>query len=451
MKNPMTKTALASAALAAALNAGPWVPLFNGHDLSGWKQVAGNASYQVVDGAIVGTTVTGSPNSFLATERDYGDFILEFEVMQETANAQNGGVQFRSALRDDKGKPKVFGPQFEIDPAPRAWTGGIYDEARRGWLYTGDLNPAGALSYKTGQWNRLRLEAVGNSLRTWVNGIPVASVVDDLAAPGFIALQVHSVPKDAQPAKTFWRNIRIQTADLSPSPAEPSVFVRNLVPNSLSPDEQAAGWRLLWDGVSSNGWRGARKTAFPDRGWSIQNGVLSINASGGAESKNAGDIVTDAEFSAFELQFDFNFTPGANSGVKYFVVEKLASIGGGGSAIGLEYQILDDKKHPDAKLGRDGNRRLSGLYDLIAPDLSRVKGLAVIPRPNAWQHGRVIVRPDGSVEHWLNGVRTVAYKRGSDAFNALVAISKFKNTPGFGLAPKGRILLQDHGDKVLFR
>ncbi len=443
---------------APALQAGPWEPLFNGRDLSGWKQVAGNATYEVADGCIVGTTVNNSPNSFLATGRAYGDFILEMEVMQDAEQAKNGGVQFRSELReqtrDGKTTPLVFGYQFEIDPAPRAWTGGIYDEARRGWLYTGDMNPRGASLYRTGQWNRLRIEAIGTSLRTWVNGVPVASVTDSLTPAGFIALQVHSVSKTDPAAagrKTRWRDIRIQTRDLVPTPDDASVFQRNLIPNALSSAERAAGWRLLWDGKTTAGWRGARKTTFPAAGWKIENGELIVNESGGAESKNGGDIVTEAEFSAFELQFEFKFTPGANSGVKYFVVEKLDSIGGGGSAIGLEYQILDDKKHPDAKLGRDGNRRLAGLYDLITPDTSRLKGLGVVPKPGEWQHARIVVRPDGHVEHWLNGIRTVAYERGSAEFNALVAISKYKKTPGFGLAPKGLILLQDHGNEVRFR
>ncbi|MDR2673791.1 MAG: DUF1080 domain-containing protein [Opitutaceae bacterium] len=452
----LSTLAVLAAIAPLALHAGPWEPLFNGHDLSGWKQIAGSATYEVADGCIVGTTVNNSPNSFLATERPYGDFILEMEVMQDAEQAKNGGVQFRSELRPaQNGRPPlVFGYQFEIDPAPRAWTGGIYDEARRGWLYTGDMNPRGATLYRTGQWNRLRIEAIGPSLRTWVNGVPVANVADNLTPAGFIALQVHSVSKTDPAAagrKTRWRDIRIQTRDLAPSPDDASVFQRNMLPNDLSPAERAAGWRLLWDGKTAAGWRGARKTAFPAAGWKIENGELIVNESGGAESKNGGDIVTEAEFSAFELQLEFKFTPGANSGVKYFVVEKLDSIGGGGSAIGLEYQILDDKKHPDAKLGRDGNRCLAGLYDLIAPDTSRVKGVGVIPKPGAWQHARIVVRPDGHVEHWLNGVRTVAYERGSAEFNALVAISKYKNTPGFGLAPQGRILLQDHGNEVRFR
>ncbi|MDR0901501.1 MAG: DUF1080 domain-containing protein [Opitutaceae bacterium] len=436
--------------LAPALRAGPWEPLFNGKDLSGWRQIAGTAPYDVIDGAIVGTSVPGSPNSFLATERPYGDFILEMEIMQDVGPT-NSGVQFRSAVRDEKGKPLVFGYQFELDPSPRGWTGGLYDEARRGWFYPGDLNPAARELYQFGKWNRIRIEAVGTTLRTWVNGQPVAHVIDDSTPSGFIALQVHSISKsrpEEAGRRIHWRDIRIQTRDLATSPAV-SIPIRNMIPNALAPAERDAGWRLLWDGKTSAGWRGARKEAFPEHGWKIENGELIVTESGGAEAQHGGDIVTEGEYAAFELQLEFKFTPGANSGIKYLVNEELTPIGG--SAIGPEYQILDNAKHPDAKLGAAGNRRLGGLYDLIPPSESRLRGLAIAPKTGAWQHARLVVFPDGRVEHWLNGIRVVEYDRHSPLYRALVERSKYKKFKDFGLAPKGRILLQDHGNEVHFR
>jgi len=424
-----------------------WQPLFNGKDLTGWSQVNGTAPYTVVGGAIVGTTVVGSPNSFLATTQTFGDFVFECEVLQEGGPA-NGGIQFRSESRPDVQNGRVHGYQFEIDPSARAWTGGIYDEARRGWLYPGDLNPRGQAAYQYGRWNLLRIEAIGTSLRTWVNGIPVAHVIDNVTPRGFIALQVHSIgkPEDAG-RRTSWRNLRIQTANLTPAPLD-DLFIRNMIPNTVSDAEKAQGWRLLFDGTSSDGWRGAHKTAFPDKGWTIENGQVCVLPAAGGESQNGGDIVTTEEFSAFEFQAEAQLTAGANSGIKYFVAEKIDPKGG--SAIGLEYQLLDDAAHADAKAGAAGNRTLASLYDLI-PRGPMPGGAAIVPRIGDWQHARITVTPKNQVSHWLNGIKVVEYERGSPLFKALVARSKYEKMEGFGLAPAGRFLLQDHGNAVCFR
>jgi hypothetical protein len=172
--------------------------------------------------------------------------------------------------------------------------------------------------------------------------------------------------------------------------------------------------------------------------------MLSVVPSGGGESQNGGDIVTDEQFSAFELQFEFRLTEGANSGVKYFVTEKEQS---SGSAIGLEYQVLDDEKHPDAKLGAAGNRTLAGLYDLIPP----LKFGQAYRKIGDWNRGMIRVYPDNHVEHFLNGYKVVEYQRGGQMFRALVARSKYNVWPDFGEAKEGRILLQDHGNAVDFR
>lgn len=431
----------------AGVQAGTWRPLFNGKDLTGWTVINGTAPYTVVDGAIVGSTIADSPNSFLAHGESFGDFILEFEVRQEVAPT-NSGVQFRSASRPDFEKGRVHGYQCELDPSDRGWTGGIYDEARRGWLYPVSLNPSARSLYQFGRWNHVRIEAIGSSLRTWINGLPVAHVIDDVSPSGLIALQVHSV-KDASEAgrRVLWRNIRIQTDDLRPAPVDP-IFIRNTIANNVSDAERAQGWRLLWDGKTTTGWRGAHKTTFPDAGWKIENGELIVTESGGGEAKHGGDIVTEAQYSAFEFQLDARLTPGANSGIKYFVTEEINP--GGGSAYGLEYQLLDDDKHPDAKLGAAGNRTLASLYDLI-PSRKITSGLGLIPKIDTWIHARLVVRADGVVEHWLNGIKVLEYERGSPALAAMIARSKYEKLPGFGLAKQGRLLLQDHGNEVHFR
>ncbi len=416
--------------------------MFNGKNFDGWKQLNGKAKYTIENGEVVGTTVFGEPNSFLATEKDYGDFVLEFDFKVDST--MNSGVQFRSLSRPEFKNGRVHGYQYEIDPSRRGWTGGVYDEARRDWLYTMDLNPATKPAFKQGQWNKARIECIGQHIRTWINGAPAAYVVDDATTKGFIALQVHSISdKKDEGRQIRWRNIRLQTEGLKPSPLN-GIFVVNLIPNHLSEPEKKAGVALLWDTKTSAGWRGAYKQKFPEKGWAINDGVLSVMPSGGAESTNGGDIVTEKEFGAFVLQFEFKLSPGANSGVKYFVTEKE---GNQGSAIGLEYQILDDEKHPDAKMGVIGNRTLASLYDLI-PSLREPRARRPV---GEWNRGMVVVYPDNRVEHWLNGWKVLEYQRGVPYYQALVARSKYAQWPAFGMAPKGRILLQDHGDAVSFR
>lgn len=436
--------ALAFGSTPATLHAqsGKWQNLFNGKDLTGWKQLNGQAKYEVVNGEIVGTTVSNTPNSFLTTEKNYGDFILEVELLVD--NSMNSGIQIRSESTPDFQKGRVHGYQVEVDPSDRKWSGGLYDEARRGWLYPMDINPKGQAAFKKDQWNKYHIECIGNSIRTWVNGVPAANVVDAMTPSGFIALQVHAIGKNDQPGKQIhWRNVRIQTENLKPSKSD-DIYVVDMVPNDLSPQEKAEGYSLLWDGKTTKGWRGAYKTTFPEKGWSIKDGELSVEASNGAESTNGGDIVTIKEYGAFEMKFDFKLTEGANSGVKYFVT---LTEGNKGSAIGPEYQILDDERHPDAKLGKNGNRTLGSLYDLITS-----KKIANSQRKiGEWNKGLIRVFPDNKIEYWLNGFKVVEYTRGSKEFLALVAESKYKNWKDFGMAPKGHILLQDHGNNVSFR
>lgn len=212
--------------------------------------------------------------------------------------------------------------------------------------------------------------------------------------------------------------------------------------NTLTEKEMKEGWKLLFDGTTTNGWRGAYRDSFPEKGWEVRDGMLIVEASGGGEAANGGDIVTVDEYSNFDFMVDFKLTEGANSGIKYFVTEKQKK--SPGSAIGLEYQLLDDARHPDAKLGINGNRTLASLYDLLPASNKH-------PNPiGAWNTARILVTGT-HVEHWLNGVKVLEYERGGKEFLAHKAESKFKDMPDFGIAEKGHILLQDHGNQVSFR
>jgi len=414
-----------------------------GRDLSNWEQLNGTAPFELNNGEITGTTVPGSPNSFLCTREKFGDFILEFDTWFDPQ--MNSGVQIRSESRADYQNGRVHGYKVEMDPSARAWSGGIYDEASRVWLYTLENNPAGQKALKVGEWNHYRVEAIGNSIRTWVNGIPCADLIDSMTPSGFIALQVHGIGSDSTRTgfQVKWKNIRIITKDVQryATPYEKVIPQTSYLDNQLTEREKADGWKLLFDGSTSAGWMNAKTKSFPATGWEIKEGVLSVNP----ESKGpdgGGDIVTSEKFRNFELMVDFRYVTGGNSGIKYFVDTE--SDNGARSSIGCEYQILDDRENPDAKAGMEGNRKLAGLYDLIAPKNIRDNG--------AGQWNRAIIIVNGTkVQHWLNGFLTVEFERATPEWRELVAKSKFKDFKGFGEAAEGRILLQDHGNMVSFK
>lgn len=218
--------ALLVSSLALSAETGKWVSLFDGKTLNGWTVRSGEATYRVEDGTIVGKTTEGSGNTFLCTDKDYADFILEFEVKCDPA--LNSGVQFRSHFYPEdttrevinkEGKKvqrkfpagRVFGYQVEIAAAAGGVSGGIYDEARRGmWLYNTSEDPVAAKAFKDNEWNKYRVACKGNSIKTWVNGVPCTTLTDETDKSGFIGLQVHGIKKGTGPFEVRWRNIRIQ-------------------------------------------------------------------------------------------------------------------------------------------------------------------------------------------------------------------------------------------------
>ena len=224
--------------------------------------------------------------------------------------------------------------------------------------------------------------------------------------------------------------------------------------NTLTAQEKADGWKLLWNGKNSDGWRSANSEQFPKAGWTIHDGVLTVDAgwtNGEAEAQSVGDIITKKRYANFELTADFKCSLGCNSGIKIFVQPNISPIDrtgkptAKGSAIGMEFQILDDAKHPDAKRGVNGDRTIGSLYDLIpAP-----KDKKVLPI-GEWSHGRILSHGK-HVTFWLNGEKTVEFERGSPEFRAAVAASKYHDIPNFGEWADGHILLQEHGTEVSFR
>lgn len=342
----------------------------------GWKQLNGTAKYVVGDKEIVGTTAEGSPNSFLCTPRDYGDFILEFEVKNDPE--LNTGVQIRShqyaketeTLINNQGwrlrkQPagRVHGYQVEIANEKSGNSGGIFDEARRGWIASVREDPACSKALKDNQWNRFRVEAIGDHIRTWVNGVPCADLVDPLDQTGFIGLQVHQYAGKT-PMQVRWRNLRI--ADLG-----------------------RHEWKPLWDGKTLNGW-----TKFGGGEWKIEDGALHGIAK--AVPTDRGFLLSEKDFDDFTVRLKYKITRG-NSGVFFRMVSPSASEPG---PMGYEIEV-DPKNDPGGLLEPRGRM---WMVKIDPKDAERIY------RPNDWNEMTFSAHGDRVVVH-VNGYRTADMKK----------------------------------------
>ena len=443
-------TFLILVAIGLNLNAQKAKNLFNGKNLRGWEVLNGKAEFKVEDNVIVGVSEMNTPTTFLATKKEYTNFILEYEYI--IGEGLNSGVQIRSHNTKDN---HFYGLQVEADDSQRAWSGGLYEQGRKGWRYPLEYNPAAkTATKKSGEWNKVRVIAYGNHVATWINGVNVSNLLEETVEKGIFALQIHSIGNNKAKAGKLnkWRNIKVTELKSAPDFGNLTAPQVSYLHNQLTEAQKQDGWKLLWDGKTSDGWRGAKRDDFPDKGWSMENGILTVHASGGAESEHGGDIVTTKAYKNFELELDFNFTTGANSGIKYFVDTNLNK--GKGSAIGCEFQILDDKNHPDAKKGVNSKRTIGSLYDLIKADsrlhVNGLRPLKYVNKGSNWNRARIVVN-GSKVSHYLNGCKVVEYERGTQQWKALVAYSKYSKWPNFGEASEGLILLQDHGDEVHFK
>ncbi len=250
--------------------------VFNGKDWTGWD-LRGQAKYSIRDGVIVGETGKGG-HGWLCTSRTYGDFRLELDVKIDTGNA---GIQIRSHI---DAQDVMVGYQIEVDPSKRAWSGGLYEQGGRGWLQPLTNNPAAQQAFKVGQWNHYRIEAIGDHLRSWVNGVPATDYLDAESLEGIIALQVHA----GQDVHVEYRNIRL--ADLG-----------------------RHAWKPLLDGKTLNGWHKIGQGA-----WTYSDGALVGRHS--ASQSDFGHLVTDRSYDDFTARVNFKSVKG-NSGLYFRIAE----------------------------------------------------------------------------------------------------------------------------------
>jgi len=375
---------LAAAAGAAAAD---FVPLFDGQSLNGWEVCNGAARFEVRDGTIVGTAVKGSPNSFLCTKKDYGDFVLELDVWNDSV--LNSGVQIRSHRYPEERtvtiynggkyfqrtfpKGRVYGYQVEVSMLASGNSGGIFDEARRGWLTATEADPVASKAFKDDQWNHYRIEAIGDHIRTWVNGVACADVVDPLDQTGFIALQVHQFPGE-KPVQVRFRNIRLQ--DLG----------RHV-------------WKPLFDGRTLDGW-----TQTGGGEWKVVDGA--IQAKSAPNDARIGFVVSKTAFRDVTARVSYKMVKG-NSG--FFLRADPKTL--------AAYEVeIDDAKRTGGLWDTSGRKWVTGPEDNAGVRAGEWNQIT------ASLHGRRIV-------FHLNGVKTV------DLPN---------DTPG---RTEGHIAMQAHGAK----
>jgi hypothetical protein len=382
-----------------------WQPLFDGKTLDGWIKRSGEAKYRVEDGAIVGQAVLNTPNTFLCTTRDYTDFILEYDFKCDPR--LNSGVQIRSNSVSGYHQGRVHGYQVEIDPTERALTCGIYDEDRRGWMCDPMDKAAAKKACKPDDWNQVRVEARGDSIKTWLNGVAVADWKDSLTRTGFIGLQVHSTDiKDTLEVR--WRNLRIK--DLGDPWSQPPAGAVVL----LGKNGDLAAWE-------------SAKTPGSKAEWTWTGDALEVKP-------GSGDIVTKTGFGDCHLHVEFNVDDNGKTGQA-----------NGNSGVYLlrryEVQILNS-----AGQEPPGDDICGSIYKIKAEDENMSKPAG------EWQTYDILFHPprwDAAGKKTENAKITV-YHNGTRVHENVDVPRPTGGGPAE--APgDGPVLLQDHGNKIKFR
>lgn len=374
-----------------------WENLIANDSLENWEIKTGTASYSIANGVVTGTTKSGTPNTFLCTKKTYGDFILSYDVWVDPAI--NSGVQIRSEVND---KGRVFGYQVELDPSERSYSGGIYDEGRRAWLYPLSRNQEARSAFKNGAWNHFRVEAMGDHIYTWVNDVPAAHIIDDVTSEGFIGLQVHSIYKDEDVGKEIkWKNIKISTdlfdrsSYIESHHAEPISFLGN----ELSDYELDQQWALIWNGKNMEGWNASTD-------WSVDNGALKSSL------EKEDEITTKASFENFILEMDFSLSESTVAGIVY--KEDVET---------LSYNLSNIRK--EEKL------ILAGLGTQVDPINLSIENRAVQYKGDGNYNQLRIIVLDNKIEHWLNGEKMLAEELEHDLLKAPIKIYKTKGAASF--------------------
>ena len=378
-----------------------WQTLFNGHNLDGWQIINGDVPFYVENGEIIGRTAAGIPTRYLATEKQYGDFILELEM--NNAQGENSGIQFRS-IQAPQFRAGLTGYQMEVDPSPRAWTGGIFFEGLGQWRHPIIENPKCTSAWNNTGWNKLRIEAKGPRLRTFVNEHSCAYLYDATLDEGYVALQIHSIgtmPGRAN-APTRWRNIRILE---NPSEGDYTATGNNFqsisyLVNQLSPHEDANDWVLITPkNIGKEGWT-IRGIPNPVTNTLMTGAVLNVDA---VES-NRQIYLPNIE-AGYELIADVQMTPGTKGRINYPIITETASKPNTGCM--SSYAIFDDtsidykKSNADYLMG-------SVAGELTAKNISESNRRKRILSPEKWQRIKIVVK-GRQVEHWLNAVKVADY------------------------------------------
>ncbi len=368
-----------------------WQPLLDDNSLSQWQQLGGSAPYHVEDNIIVGTTIPSNQNSFLATKQIFSDFIFEVDV--KASAGINSGIQFRSNSLADYHQGRVHGYQMEIDTSSRKWSGGIFDEARSGWLYNLSRNPNCQNQFKVDEWNTYRIEAIGHHLRTFINNVPCADLIDEQSASGFIALQIHSAGHAAKGKQVKWRDPRVLTDDVEKfiSKANNDLQISYLN-NQLTAFEKAHDWRLLWDG---------KTTINP--AWSITDQSLFANT--------AANLAFDINEQNFEFELDIKVGDHLDGAIHYLLEESaLNDTALSTSSIinsPLSFKLADDKLNP---LAKDAKQSFAAVTGKVAPSNFSEPDRQAKREKGKWGWNRVRIHVAlGKVTHWLNNVKVAEF------------------------------------------